>query len=207
MSFKSENSNINTILSRNYSYVIPLNQRKYVWGVSEWNELFEDLFLIEQRDDYAHFLGSLVFSKVKGKNSYEVIDGQQRLITISVLLCCIINQLYKCSEEKTANSIKNIYLRGVEDGEDYFKISREDGNLFLIQLIDFIDKYRTNEEITEEYNNNFSKSDKYNEKFLQCYIFFEKKILDFIQLRKKKTKDTLIFLKKRLIQIVDKMVF
>lgn len=199
MSFKSENSNINTILSRNYSYVIPLNQRKYVWGVSEWNELFEDLFLIEQRDDYAHFLGSLVFSKVKGKNSYEVIDGQQRLITISVLLCCIINQLYKCSEEKTANSIKNIYLRGVEDGEDYFKISREDGNLFLIQLIDFIDKYRTNEEITEEYNNNFSKSDKYNEKFLQCYIFFEKKILDFIQLRKKKTKDTLIFFKKRLI--------
>lgn len=149
--------------------------------------------MIEQRDDYAHFLGSLVFSKVKGKNSYEVIDGQQRLITISVLLCCIINQLYKCSEEKTANSIKNIYLRGVEDGEDYFKISREDGNLFLIQLIDFIDKYRTNEEITEEYNNNFSKSDKYNEKFLQCYIFFEKKILDFIQLRKKKTKDTLIF--------------
>lgn len=44
MSFKSENSNINTISSRNYSYVIPLNQRKYVWGVSEWNELFEDLF-------------------------------------------------------------------------------------------------------------------------------------------------------------------
>ena len=35
MSFKSENSNINTILSRNYSYVIPLNQRKYVWENSE----------------------------------------------------------------------------------------------------------------------------------------------------------------------------
>ncbi len=47
MSFKSENSNINTILSRKYSYVIPLNQRKYVWDNSEWNELFEDLFLIE----------------------------------------------------------------------------------------------------------------------------------------------------------------
>lgn len=199
MSFKSENSNINTILSRNYSYVIPLNQRKYVWGASEWNELFEDLFLIEQRDDYAHFLGSLVFSKIKGKNSYEVIDGQQRLITISILLCCIINQLYKCLEEKTANSIKNIYLKGVEDGEDYFKLSREDGNLFLIQLIDFIDKYRSSEEIVEEYNNNFSKSDKYNEKFLQCYIFFEKKIIEFLQFRKKKNKDTLIFLKKRLI--------
>lgn len=199
MSFKSENSNINTILSRNYSYIIPLNQRKYVWGSSEWNELFEDLFLIEQRDDYAHFLGSLVFSKIKGRNTYEVIDGQQRLITISILLCCINNQLYKCSEEKAADSIKNVYLKGVEDGEDYFKLSREDGNLFLIQLIDFIDKYRSDEEIIYEYNNNFSKSDKYNEKFLQCFLYFERKIIEFLQFRKKKNRDTLLFLKKRLI--------
>lgn len=199
MSFKSENSNINTILSRNYSYIIPLNQRKYVWSNSEWNELFEDIFLIEQRDDYAHFLGSLVFSKIKGKNSYEIIDGQQRLITISILLCCIINQLFKCSEDKTANSIKNVYLKGIEDGEDYFKLSREDSNLFLVQLIDFIDKYRTKEEIINEYNNNFSKNDKYNEKFLHCYLYMENKVTEFFQIRKKKNKETLLFLKKRLI--------
>ncbi len=95
------------------------------------------------------------------------------------MLCCIINQLYKYSEEKTANSIKNVYLKGVEDGEDYFKLSREDGNLFLIQLIDFIDKYRKSEEIIEEYNNNFSKSDKYNEKFDQIGCIHTSQGLEF----------------------------
>lgn len=127
MGFKADQTNINNILSRNNSYLIPLNQRTYVWDETEWNELFEDLFLIEQKDDYAHFLGSLVFSKVKDKNSYEIIDGQQRLITISVLLCCIANQLNSMKDGRTADSILNLYLKGNEDGEEYFKIERKDG--------------------------------------------------------------------------------
>ena len=100
MSFSSHKQSINDILSRNCAYIIPLNQRKYVWDESEWNELFEDLFLIEQKDDYAHFLGSFVFSKIKNKNKFEVIDGQQRLITISIILCCLISRLYKINEDK-----------------------------------------------------------------------------------------------------------
>ena len=59
MSFKASQKNINSILSGNFEYIIPRNQRKYIWGTNEWDELFEDVFEIEQSQDYCHFIGSL----------------------------------------------------------------------------------------------------------------------------------------------------
>ncbi|WP_373437693.1 DUF262 domain-containing protein [Metamycoplasma equirhinis] len=106
MSFSASQKNINEILSRNTIYIIPKNQRKYVWGESEWNELFEDLFLIDQSENYNHFLGSIVLAKENANNIYSIIDGQQRFTTISILILSVINQLYKINEEKWQKVIK-----------------------------------------------------------------------------------------------------
>lgn len=198
MGFKAGQININNILSSNNSYLIPLNQRKYVWDEIERNELFEDLFLIEQKDDYAHFLGSLVFSKVKNKNSYEIIDGQQRLITISVLLCCIVNQLNSMKDYSTANSILNLYLKGNENGEEFFKIERKDGQFFLTQIIEISDSDFTLDKLEREFNDNFNKSDKYNKKFLSCYKYFNARISDFVR-KKKDARKALLELKEKII--------
>lgn len=200
MSFSSHKQSINDILSRNCAYIIPLNQRKYVWDEPEWNELFEDLFLIEQKDDYAHFLGSFVFSKIKNKNKFEVIDGQQRLITISIILCCLISRLYKINEDKIAESIKNTFLVGNEDGEQYFKVARADGNFFLTQIIDLLTEYISIEKLEKEFSINFNCSDKYNEKFLKCYKYYDERIQEFLKFRHKSQKDMIILLKNKLIK-------
>jgi uncharacterized protein with ParB-like and HNH nuclease domain len=173
MGFQAEQSNINKILSRNYSYIIPLNQRKYVWSEREWYELFEDIFLIEQKDDYVHFLGSLVLASINNKYSYEIIDGQQRLITICIIFCCIINKLLEIKEEKVALSILTPYLKGIHDGEDFFKVARSDGNFFLTQLIDNLDIYRSFDEIQQDFELNFRADDKYNSQLLLCYKFYD----------------------------------
>lgn len=47
MDFSASQKCINELLSKNCSYSIPKNQRKYVWDEVEWDELFEDIFLIE----------------------------------------------------------------------------------------------------------------------------------------------------------------
>lgn len=200
MSFSSHKQSLNDILSRNYAYIIPLNQRKYVWDESEWNELFEDLFLIEQKDDYAHFLGPFVFSKCKNENKLEIIDGQQRLITISIILCCIVSRLNKISENKIAESIKNTYLVGNEDGNQYFKLERADENFFLTQIIDALTQYVSVDFLEQEFKINYNINDKYNEKFLKCYKYYDEKIYDFLKSKHKPQKDMLILLKNKLIK-------
>jgi hypothetical protein len=58
-------------------------QREYSWDAEEVNDLFRDLSAAVSRETY--FLGAIVLKKKNG-NHFEVIDGQQRLATVSILL-------------------------------------------------------------------------------------------------------------------------
>lgn len=82
------------IFSSDFDYVIPSYQRPYAWTVDESSELFDDLldfYLHEQGDGY--FLGSIVLIKEESIPYSEVIDGQQRLTTLTILLAAITSQL------------------------------------------------------------------------------------------------------------------
>lgn len=81
------------IFSSDFDYVIPSYQRPYAWTVDQASELFDDLydfFLREPEDTY--FLGSIVLIKDEGKPYAEVIDGQQRLTTLTILLSALTVQ-------------------------------------------------------------------------------------------------------------------
>jgi len=198
MSFSASQKNINEVLSRNTIYIIPKNQRKYVRGETEWNELFEDLFLIDQSQNYNHFLGSIVLAKEKLSNQYSIIDGQQRFTTISILILSIINQLYKISEEKVANSYKNTFLKCNNDGDECYKIERKDGSFYLINLIEDLNGYKNNEEVKKFYEDIYGKNDKYNEKLLDCFLWFNNKVESIIDSKEKK-KEFIVSLKDKLI--------
>jgi uncharacterized protein with ParB-like and HNH nuclease domain len=82
------------IFSSEFDYVIPSYQRPYAWTVDESSELFDDLLDFhrqEQEDGY--FLGSIVIIKEESNPYSEVIDGQQRLTTLTILLAAITSQL------------------------------------------------------------------------------------------------------------------
>ena len=68
-------------------YIIPVYQRNYDWRPKQCEQLFNDLVQIIKKDRKTHFFGSIVTSSAnKGGNSdYLVIDGQQRITTISIL--------------------------------------------------------------------------------------------------------------------------
>lgn len=74
------------IFSSDFQYVIPSYQRPYTWEEQHASVLFDDLynfFKTEKEDEY--FLGSIVLIKQEGKPYAEVIDGQQRLTTLTIL--------------------------------------------------------------------------------------------------------------------------
>ena len=77
-------------------YNIPKYQREYIWGKSEWEAMFDDI----QENSKSYFLGTIITiqdnsttSKCKTILSYEIIDGQQRLTTISILILALYKAL------------------------------------------------------------------------------------------------------------------
>lgn len=82
------------IFSSDFDYVIPSYQRPYAWTVDEAGELFDDLydFFNTEKDD-TYFLGSIVLIKEEEKPHSEVIDGQQRLTTLTILIAAIASKL------------------------------------------------------------------------------------------------------------------
>ena len=74
-------------------YIIPVYQRKYDWKLENCRQLYDDLKKIVQDKRDSHFFGSIVSSVVPNgsKIEYHIIDGQQRLTTITLLLLAIRN--------------------------------------------------------------------------------------------------------------------
>lgn len=86
----------------NTQFVVPKYQRNYVWQKDAWTALFDDIS--ENRD---HFLGNFVLVELgqedeKGSpKKFEVIDGQQRVTSISLLLLAIYDRIGKLFESYT----------------------------------------------------------------------------------------------------------
>lgn len=73
-------------------FLIPLYQRKYSWKKKHCQRLFVDLLKVHKQNLYSHFFGSIVSVKAsETDNDLLIIDGQQRITTISILILAAIN--------------------------------------------------------------------------------------------------------------------
>src|SRR5664280_1734826 len=74
-------------------YRVPRYQRAYSWTAGQWNDLFDDLTDVSSDTNGGHFLGSIIcINRSKdslGDIDLEVVDGQQRLATLSLLYAAI----------------------------------------------------------------------------------------------------------------------
>ncbi|HIW91688.1 MAG TPA: DUF262 domain-containing protein [Candidatus Corynebacterium avicola] len=105
--------------------VVPLFQRPYVWSEEkQWAPLWEDITrLIDVIDHHnqaaTHFLGAIVIQLVPTPlgsiQTWNVIDGQQRLTTLQLLLSALHNRLTRRGWDKLAGQIKSL----IENSEDY----------------------------------------------------------------------------------------
>jgi len=87
-SIKSEERSIGSILSDKRPLRVPAYQRSFAWTKAQIDDLWEDIQSILYDSQEPYFLGSMVFIQ-KTDNSLEVVDGQQRLATLSLLLATI----------------------------------------------------------------------------------------------------------------------
>ncbi|KXA29672.1 hypothetical protein HMPREF3229_01298 [Peptoniphilus harei] len=81
----------------NHRYIIPVYQRRYDWKIENCKQLYNDLLRLTNNSEGNHFFGSIV-SDVVGAGSiteYHIIDGQQRLTTVTLLLLAIAKLVEK----------------------------------------------------------------------------------------------------------------
>ena len=110
--------------STNEQYVIPTYQRRYSWHDRQVWELIDDIRLLEGRD--THLLGSIVClagHHRPGVNQLELVDGQQRLTTVSILLECIRQRLEQLGETGEAADVSRLLAAKPLGGRPVRKIA------------------------------------------------------------------------------------
>jgi len=88
LSLTAQQKSIIKIFSAEDKYLIPSYQRPYSWDIQQCSELWEDLKTFFDNGNYTdgYFLGNIVIAKSNESDFFEVIDGQQRLITTTLLV-------------------------------------------------------------------------------------------------------------------------
>ena len=102
---------IGDLFDQNERLRIPSYQRRYSWEDEHFNDLWIDLNSIEPEG--SHFFGTIVFMSgthvAQGTNEIDIVDGQQRITTISILLCAIRDHLEaNYSEDETRQRMNSI---------------------------------------------------------------------------------------------------
>lgn len=91
--FNTANQTFRQLMGNGLSYRVPRFQRDYSWEQDHWDDLWQDLQGTLQPDgEPAHYMGYLVLQTDDNKN-FDVIDGQQRLTTLSLLALAVLKGL------------------------------------------------------------------------------------------------------------------
>ncbi len=118
-------------LKRSPQFVVPIYQRTYGWSERECDQLWEDIMRAGRNKDVsAHFVGSIVYMEkglysVSSQSPLLVIDGQQRLTTVTLLIEALARHLGTSEpvEGFSANKLRNYYLLNpLEEGERKYKL-------------------------------------------------------------------------------------
>jgi uncharacterized protein with ParB-like and HNH nuclease domain len=96
-------------------YRVPPFQRDYSWKEENWEDLWQDILVLYTNPDSSHYMGAIVLQSTgTSDKEFTIIDGQQRLATLSIIAIAVINQIQKLverEEEAEANQERQEILR------------------------------------------------------------------------------------------------
>ncbi len=142
---KANQTKLLEFLKKSPQFVIPIYQRTYSWGERECRQLWDDILRTGRNDISAHFVGSIVYVEegqfsVSCQSPLLVIDGQQRLTTLTLLIEALARSIADSEplDGFSAKKLRNYYLlNSLEEGERKYKLvlSRTD-KVSLIALLE-----------------------------------------------------------------------
>src|SRR5215475_12279071 len=128
---KATEARLLDFLKKSPQFVIPIYQRTYSWMERECRQLWDDIVRTGSNDNVsAHFIGSIVYIEkglyqVTTQSPLLVIDGQQRLTTVTLLIAALAKALgdQEPLEDFSAAKLRGYYLMNpLEKGERQYKL-------------------------------------------------------------------------------------
>ena len=93
MNFNTTNNTFRQLMGNGLGYRVPSFQRDYSWSADEWDDLWQDVTgLFGEDPEPAHYMGYLVLQSADNRE-FDIIDGQQRMTTLSLLMLAAISHL------------------------------------------------------------------------------------------------------------------
>jgi uncharacterized protein with ParB-like and HNH nuclease domain/alkylated DNA nucleotide flippase Atl1 len=146
---KAVDTNLLELLKKSTQFIVPIYQRVYSWGEPECRQLWEDVLRAGERTDLAnHFTGSIVYiEKDQGTTTASepdlIIDGQQRVTTVTVLLAALAQHLESLPDDQrepldgfSPKKIRERYLVDMnEEGDRHFKLILSKGDRDALKAI------------------------------------------------------------------------
>ena len=116
-------------LIHNKYYKVPLYQRPYDWEIEQVSDLWDDIY----KNEAGYFLGTIVL-RSEAHDRFEVVDGQQRLVTLLLLLRGAVETIKEIGDEATANEFQKDYIiqrpAGIKEGKLTLILSKRDMDRF-----------------------------------------------------------------------------
>jgi hypothetical protein len=118
--FSTTSRNFRELIGNGQKYVVPPFQRDYSWERDQWEDLWEDCWDIYTQAEESHYMGYLVLQE-SAEGTFMVIDGQQRLTTLSIWVLAAIQVIHKLNEtlqnpqnEERVKILRNTYIGGID---------------------------------------------------------------------------------------------
>ncbi|MFD0863054.1 DUF262 domain-containing protein [Sungkyunkwania multivorans] len=168
----------------NLQYEIPFFQRAYVWSEENWTifweHLLSELEAYEKGDNSEHFIGTIITKQKESRNLsenvVELIDGQQRLTTISIFLKALADTV-SGELPNLKNSLENLLWFEDSYGKRHYRMRHS-----RIDAPNFLKAMETPETITDEDSSSI----------LQAYSYFLKRLKDINDQKREKLKQVLL---------------
>ncbi len=93
-----QNQNFKALFSNGVKFNVPKFQRDYAWDLEQWEELWEDILGLDKEEDY-HYMGYIVLQQ-KSQDEFVIIDGQQRLVTLSIMILALMGKIQSLIDNK-----------------------------------------------------------------------------------------------------------
>lgn len=160
MNFKPDEKNIRSLLKSSCQFIIPRFQREYSWDKKNYQEFFEDMInnLVADEGnikDDQYFLGTMLFVgnfTEKPDKPIEVVDGQQRLTTITILFSVLSDRFRELGEDTLSKQLFNYIMTTDDDGNEVRVLQSKSSYPYFVYYIQDREKTINTSPNTEEEN-------------------------------------------------------
>lgn len=150
----AEQKNLKSLFSNDDRYIIPSYQRHYSWTMEECKQLYDDVLEAFESNTDSYFLGNIVLAEGEKDDRPEVVDGQQRLITLWLYLKSL------CILQPNNNRLKRmIQVESYEEESTSDYLSKISSDVFEVK-----DQMQIDEVLRKSMNDYEAVYDQYSEK-------------------------------------------